>query len=317
MPFDFSINDESIFPIITLQDTTNNTFAEIYAFGALLNKFSKVHDGQQVNVIEGFKNAEDAKANITPIFQSAKLSPFPCRIKNSKYHFGEADHKLTKYFDDHDNAMHGLICDQVFSVIETVATDDYAKVTLQYVYDNPAEGYPFSYRCEVEYCLKKDNTLCIKTIITNIDDQLIPIADGWHPYFTLGDPVDDCQLEFQSKEMLEFTPTLIPTGKLIPYQEFGSIKTMGFTSFDNCFTVNFAECQPLVVFRNPKRKIQVEIHPAPSYPYLQFFTPAHRKSIAIENLSAAPDAFNNFMGLHVLEPKESVSFATKFVIKSL
>jgi aldose 1-epimerase len=145
----------------------------------------------------------------------------------------------------------------------------------------------------------------------------MPVADGWHPYFTLGDRVDECQLEFQSKEMLEFDEDLVPTGRLIPYQVFGSLEEINTITLDNCFTVNFAECQPLCVFRNPKKKVQVEIYPATSYPYLLIFTPDHRKSIAIENLSAAPDAFNNGIGLKVLAPDESASYTTKFVIHPL
>jgi len=169
----------------------------------------------------------------------------------------------------------------------------------------------------VTYTLQANNTLTVTTEVFNLDNKLIPVADGWHPYFTLGYPVNECQLEFQSKEMLEFDETLIPTGKLIPYQEFGSLKDFGDTWFDNCFTVNLAECQPLCVFRNAKRNIQVEIYPEQSYPYLQFYTPDDRRSIAIENLSAAPDAFNNGFGLKVLEPQQSAAFTTKFVIKTL
>ncbi len=316
MLFEVSINDDRLHPVVTLKHVDSGTFAEVYSFGAILNKFSKKHNGQHFNVIEGYDSIELARANIKPAFKSAKLSPFACRIKNAKYTFGEADHKLTKYVVA-ESALHGLIFDQVFSIIETEAVDDYAKLVLQYVYDNPNEGYPFLYRCEVEYKLKADSTLCIKTTITNIDDQLIPITDGWHPYFTLGDKIDNCQLEFQSNEKLEFNADLLPTGKLFPFQEYGSLTKLGDAFLDNCFTANFAECQPMAVFRNPIKKIQVEIHPAKSYPYLQFFTPPHRNSIAIENLSAPPDAFNNAMGLQVLEPKETAIFSTRFVIKSL
>lgn len=144
----------------------------------------------------------------------------------------------------------------------------------------------------------------------------MPVVDGWHPYFTLGDNINKYQLEFQSKEMLEFE-SLIPTGKLLPFQEFGSLKELETSVFDNCFTLNFAECQPLFVVRNAGRKVQLEIYPSSSYPYLQIFTPEHRNSIAIENLSAAPDAFNNGIGLKVLEPNMAVDFSTKFSIKSL
>jgi aldose 1-epimerase len=72
----------------------------------------------------------------------------------------------------------------------------------------------------------------------------MPIQDGWHPYFSFGGSIDDLQLEFQSKEMVEFNEALIPTGKLLPYQEYGALKKIGAAEFDNCFTVNFAECYP-------------------------------------------------------------------------
>jgi aldose 1-epimerase len=61
----------------------------------------------------------------------------------------------------------------------------------------------------------------------------------------------------------------------------------------------------------------VEIRPESSYPYLQLYTPPHRESIAIENLSAAPDAFNNGMGLINLEPGASATFKTAYTISCL
>ena len=64
------------------------------------------------------------------------------------------------------------------------------------------------------------------------------MQDGWHPYFTLGDTVDELQLEFQSDEMVEFDSELIPTNNLIPYVEFNSLKKIGNTFFDNCFTLD-------------------------------------------------------------------------------
>jgi aldose 1-epimerase len=117
--------------------------------------------------------------------------------------------------------------------------------------------------------------------------------------------------------MVEFDSALIPTGKLLPYQEYGALKKIGSAEFDSCFTVNFAECQPLCVLRNAAKKIQVEIHPGKNYPYLQIYTPPHRNSIAIENLSAIPDAFNNAVGLKVLHPGSSENFITTYKITSL
>jgi aldose 1-epimerase len=124
-------------------------------------------------------------------------------------------------------------------------------------------------------------------------------------------------LEFQGNHQVEFDDQLIPTGEQMPYETYGSLKLLGDQFFDNCFVLNFAECQPMLVFRDPVKKIQLEIRPDQSYPYLQIYTPPQRKSIAIENLSAAPDAFNNGMGLITLPAGESATFSTQYSIHSL
>lgn len=302
--------------VITLKDLKNNTYAEIYAFGALLNKFYAENNETSLNVIDGFSSPAEAAEKIKQFFKSAKLSPYACRVKDAEYRFGEEKHRLTKY-SKHKDAIHGLLFDADFAITEHYSDETGAAVKLEFVYNDNNEGYPFCYKCEVEYKLSAGNTLTITTTITNTDKQLLPVADGWHPYFTLGDSINDYQLEFQSKEMLEFDESLIPTGKLFPFEEFGSLKDLETTLLDNCFTLNFAECQPLCVLRNPLRKVQVEFHPSDSYPYLQVYTPEHRKSIAIENLSAAPDAFNNGIGLKVLEAGEAATFSAMYKIRFL
>ena len=316
MSFEISIFPKGEHAVIVLQDKSSGTYAEIYSFGALLNKFSVLHEGKEMNVVDGFENIDEAKQNITPYFKSAKLSPFVCRVKNATYTFGENSYKLSKYATP-PNAIHGLIYDASFSVIQHVTTDTYASVQLSYQYEKVNEGFPFKYTCLIEYMLQQESELTVTTTITNVDNKLMPITDGWHPYFTLGDTIDDYQLEFQSTHILEFDENLIPTSNLITYEEFGSLKTLGSQKFDNCFKLNFAECQPMCVIRNPKRNIQIEFQPTISYPFLQIYTPDSRKSIAIENLSAAPNAFHNGMGLQVLSPNEKSVFATRFKIKSL
>lgn len=213
--------------------------------------------------------------------------------------------------------MNGLIYDATFEIINQVLHDTFAEVTMMYAYRGGEAGYPFYYDCIVTYKLAEDNKLTVSTKIISQDKGTIPVQEGWHPYFKLGGLINDLQLEFQSKEILEFNDELIPTGKLVAYQEYGAIRKVGDEIFDNCYTLNFAECQPLCVLRDPVKKIQIEFYPDRSYPYLQIFTPSHRRSIAIENLSAAPNAFNNKMGVNVLVPAQEMTFVTTYKITSL
>ena len=67
--------------------------------------------------------------------------------------------------------------------------------------------------------------------------------------------------------------------------------------------------------RDPATGWQLEIQPDASYPYLQIYIPPHRQSIAIENLSAPPDSFNNGIGLITLAAGESTVFSTQYVVK--
>ncbi|MEO6547212.1 MAG: hypothetical protein ABIN94_04410, partial [Ferruginibacter sp.] len=64
-------------------------------------------------------------------------------------------------------------------------------------------------------------------------------------------------------------------------------------------------------------RIQIEIRPDQHYPFLQIYTPPHRNSIAIENLSAPPDSFNNKISLNILQPGENIIFATTYKITLL
>ena len=311
-------NNENGFDKIVLKDTLSKTFVEIIpSCGAILHSFTVLHNTSLLNVIDHYESAEDFARNVTSNgFKSCKLSPFACRVNNATYRFGEKEYTLEKFLLN-KNALHGLLYDADFAVMDQYADAASAGVALRYSYTGNDKGYPFHYDCVVAYHLKKDNELTIITEIINKDKGLIPIQDGWHPYFTLGGKIDELQLEFQSKEILVFNDSLIPTGELLPYQEFGSLRKISDTTFDNCFIVNFAECQPLCVLRDADKKIQIEIRPDKHYPYLQIYTPPHRNSIAIENLSAAPDAFNNKMGLIILQPGENIIFATTYKITSL
>lgn len=296
---------------------SGTTVELIPACGAILHGFTIGQPGQGLNLVEHYDGSEDFAMHVTAKgFRSCKLSPFACRINKALYQFGGKEYHIRKFLLN-GNALHGLLYDAVFEETDCVAGEESAAITLMHQYRGTDPGYPFHFDCRVRYILGRDNSLDIKTTLFNQDKGLIPVQDGWHPYFQFGGSINELELEFQTKEILEFNDELIPTGKLVPYQEFGSIRKIGDTFFDNCFTLNFAECQPLCVLRDPKLGLQLEIRPAESYPYLQLYTPPHRNSIAIENLSAAPDAFNNGMGLITLEPGAQVDFETNYRVRSV
>ena len=309
---------ENGFYKIVLRNNISQTFVEIIpSCGAILHAFTIFHNNNFVNVIDSYGSAAEFENNgVTNGFKACKMSPFACRLKNATYTFGEVEYTVNKFLLG-ESAIHGLLYDAEFKIISQHTDNEMASIVLLHQYLGTEKGYPFKYDCTITYQLKSEHTLTIITEITNRDKGLIPMQDGWHPYFKLGENINDLQLEFQSTVKHLFDELMIPTGETIPYQEYGSLKKIGDKFFDDCFSVNFAECQPMVVLRDASQKLQVEIYPEKTYPYLQIYTPAERKSIAIENLSALPNSFNNGIGLITLTPQANTFFTTTYKITPL
>lgn len=315
----FSIHkkDENGFEKVILKDNRANTYATVLpACGAILHDFVSHRNGHAFNVIESYVSAEDFRQHVEKGFLGCKLSPFVCRLNRGTYHFGGKKYKTKKFYLG-KSALHGLLYDKPFIIMDETGGELHASVTMKYEYRAEDPGYPFDYDCIVTWQLEHDNKLSVTTECINKDEGLIPMQDGWHPYFNLDNAVDELQLEFQSVEMVEFNSELIPTQNLIKYNRFNSLRTIENTFLDNCFTLDMDAPRPMCVLQNPAKKIGIEIHPEKSYPYLQIYIPPHRKSIAIENISGTPDAFNNGMGFTTLEPGASVLFKTSYKITHL
>jgi aldose 1-epimerase len=300
--------------IILKNDITGNYASIIPACGAILNEFVVTQNGQPINVIGSYSSYEEFKTHVEENgFKGCKLSPFVCRLNKASYIFGEKEYTIKKYIAA-GHALHGLLYDRPYIVLSQNANELESSVTMKYEYRSEDPGYPFGYDCIVTWQLEAENKLTVTTECINKDEGLIPMQDGWHPYFTLGGSINDLQLEFQAKNMVEFNEELIPTKNTVDYTKFSSIEKIGDTFLDNCFTLDLQECQPLCVLRNSEKNIEVQLLPDESYPYLQIYTPPHRKSIAIENLSGTPDAFNNGMGVITLESGQSALYKTSYKI---
>lgn len=306
------------FELVELSDQHGKTSAEIIpSCGGILHSFNCLHHGVFYNVIDSYANRQDFEEHVAASgFKSCKLSPFACRIKDARYSFEGVAYTPQKFLLG-KNAIHGLLYDAPFTVVRQYADNDGATVVLQHQYRGTEKGYPFWYDCIITYQLKPQNELRLHTEIINRHSSSIPVQDGWHPYFTLGKKIDLLELTLRSKEQVVFDKDVLPTGENIPYTEFVEGKLLGSSFFDDCFLLDMPADQPLCILKDRDLGIQVAVQPHSTYPYLQLYTPPHRNSIAIENLSAPPDAFNSGIKLVVLAPGASANFTTSYIFSSL
>ena len=158
--------------------------------------------------------------------------------------------------------------------------------------------------------LEKNNTVSVQTTVMNNAIVPIPLVDGWHPYFTLGESIDNCSLQFLSKGKMEYDSNLLPTGNMIADDRFSKGLKLGSIQLDDGYEL--AADNRSCTLQN--EQFTLTINPSSLYPYLQLYTPPDRKSIAIENLSGAPNAFNNKIGLHIVKPQEDIVFETSYQV---
>ena len=298
--------------IYIINNHTQSTVEILPGHGAMLNRFSIKLNGEDLNLVDSYESEDDLQSKLPASYKSAKLSPFPCRIQNGRYSMHGKDYEFANKFTD-GSAIHGLIFDAPFEMVDEFMTEQNGSVTLKYVYDKSDPGYPFRYSCTINYNLLINDTLEISTTVKNLDEEKIPVADGWHPYFRIGGRVDDWHIRFNSRKMLEFSDQLIPTGNFHDVKEYEEGVQIGDRSLDNCFLLEHHDSdQPVCVLSNHENGLQLSFYVITNYPYLQLYIPEDRQSIAIENLSAAPDAFNNHMGISLLRPGQAETFTLRY-----
>ena len=285
--------------------------------GAILNNWEINSNGSVLDIIDGYESFEDFVKNCeTKGFRSCKLSPYVCRMAKDGFTFDGHQYAIGKYKLG-DSSIHGLIYNAVFELLYSEASETIATACFQHNYPGSDPGYPFTYTIRVTYALQSNNKVTITSEVTNTSAVHIPMADGWHPYFSLGISVNDLYLKMQAEAVVEFDEYLLPTGSILPVNKFLTAEKINDTFFDNCFLLPKPLTGSACSLYNYKDNIALHIFPENNYPYLQIYTPPHRNSIAIENLSSAPDAFNNSMGLLVIEPDEIVSFTTSYQLQNL
>ena len=310
----FKIQVASVFDFekVQLIDSQNSVVIDILTKGALLNNWQVTHQNKTLQLVEGNDYSNGWSHFEANGFRGAKMSPFACRLESGQYSLLGKPYRIDKFYLNKD-AIHGIVYDVIYTIQNTHADEHGAYVMLKHDYMGTDQGYPFNFTLLVKWHLQKNNKLSVESIITNQTGEIIPMMDGWHPYFSIGSLMNDCQLSFKNIGKVVFNDQLLPTGEVIEDNTFNHPTKIESTQLDNCFILDPTHKDCVIENEAVKLIVQAEMN----YPYLQLYIPPDRKSIAIENLSGAPNCFNNKIGLLMMKPHESIVFKTnyQFIVK--
>ena len=247
-----------------------------------------------VPVIDGISVDEDGIEDYRNSFKSSVLFPFPNRVRDGAYQFGEKSYQLEINDTSFNNAIHGLVHDRSFTLHKEVGNTEKAILELRYRADGSHRGFPFAYELGLKYSFSDRGEASLEFELLNSGDQSFPFGLGWHPYFASSNLSDS----YLSMDALDH---FICPERMIPEEKEAAGLADRFTVGEQVFDDGYSLVRPACSFETPDYHLSLSFD-TPEESYLQIYTPPHRRSMAIEPMTCVTDAFNNGIGLEVLDP---------------
>jgi aldose 1-epimerase len=251
------------------------------------------------------------------------LAPWVNRIGDGRYDFEGTTHQLPISEPARHNASHGLVRWTAW----TLAARDRASATWTYRL-MAQSGYPWTLDLSVTYRLDEAG-LSVTQRATNLAPTAAPYAAGAHPYLAVGDQVESLELQLPARVQMTTDERKLPTGLVEvagTAYDFRAPRPIRDTRWDHAVTdlERSADGYCWVTLRDPATGRGVALWADRHHPWLQIYTgdesPATaRRSVAVEPMTAPPDAFRTGLDLLRLAPAGSAgdSFAASWGIRAL
>jgi aldose 1-epimerase len=311
----FLINSEKFaeFDCVNIENKAQGIELQIiHGFGAIINKL--IVNNSPFSFIKGYQSGQELKKTNPFYSRSAKLFPFVNRLNNGTYSHHNKNYQLPANFPwSEQHAVHGLVYNQPFTLTEQQTNSDFARLRFCLQSDSLNTGFPFSVKLEIEYIIEASGQLSCATKITNTGLESFPFADGFHPYFNLGQSLKSCQIQMRDCLKVETSDDL-PNGKLEVFSQFSNPVSLADMNLNDCYHFpEYATQDAAIQIELSRQDQQASLHYWQNnnlhngYRFLQLYTPAGEDTLAIEPMTGPADAFNNKIGLQTLSPNESVS----------
>ena len=272
--------------------------------------YAKIYLNQGASLQELTLGGHNIIQDLNPIpysdsYASSILFPFANRIKDGAYSFDGKNYQLVANQQQENNALHGLVYNKTFNVVNQKITENEASVTLEYVETEKSVGFPFTYTMHLEYVVSND-LLILNVSVINTDSKPFPYTLGWHPYF-MSDNLKASSLIFESAKKLLIGERNITTGvkDIEPIDKFN----IEDKQLDDCWILDDNAIQ----FLTPKYLLTIGA--SGNNNFLQVYTPPKENAIAIEPTTGVSDSFNNKIGLETLQANKTKSISWSLKIQ--
>lgn len=233
------------------------------------------------------------------------LAPWGNRLDEQAFYAGEQKYNFDMGLGNvtGEHPIHGLLSFTPYWEVRTVTADSRsARYTARlefWRYPDLMAQWPFAHDYEMVYELR-NGQLEVRLIVTNRSDEVMPIAVGFHPYYTIpGVPRDQWMVHIPARNRVVTTPDLIPTGEFRPMDlgdENGEFTLRGRTLDDGFIDLERNDDR-LAVFTIRAGDQEVETSFGQHYPVAIVWEPDDaqgnpRDFICIEPMAGMTDQLN-------------------------
>jgi aldose 1-epimerase len=265
--------------IVEIQDTQAQVRVSILT--TVNNAYEMVVKGQDV-IRKPFGTVDDFRArpglNGIPL-----LWPYANRLDEQAFYFNGRKYSFDPGMGNTGRGaipIHGYVTNATdWRLVEAKADATGAWATGQLdFYKNPSymSQFPFAHTLQITYLLK-DGGLEVRTRITNLANEPMPVAIGFHPYFQLTDSTrEDWTLSVGARTHWLLSPQLIPTGdtepitNLLPNPKSVALKDI---SLDDVFTDLERDAQGRATVTLKGKSQRLDVQSGPKYKAMVVYSP--------------------------------------------
>jgi aldose 1-epimerase len=193
------------------------------------------------------------------------------------------------------NPVHGLLATSPFWEVTEVNADKHsAKLTsrLQFwMYPDLMAQWPFAHEYEITYKLAA-GVLEVRTAVTNLSADPMPVVVGFHPCFRIPDVErDEWTATIAARKVVVADARLVATGEFKPLDLPNRFSVKG-QSLDTGFTDLTRDAEGRAHFSIESGKARVEILFGSQYTAAVIYTPPGRQTVCFEPMAGITNAVN-------------------------
>jgi aldose 1-epimerase len=283
------------------------------------------HDGVRLEVaalaaairslsVDGVQLTEPYGADVVaPMGCGMVLAPWPNRVRDAVWQWDGAPQTLDVTEPSLHNASHGLLRNTGYARVEQSDTS----LTLGALIA-PQHGWPFLLDTRVRYELEADG-LTVTHEVTNLSGRIAPWAVGAHPYFRVGDtPSEELTLTLTGASRLELDDRLNPVA-VHPVDGASDLRegrsARGMTLNTGYGDLANRDGRADVAWLTAPDGSSTTLWADGAFRWIQAYTPSDFPraeaagglgfAIALEPMTAPPNALNSGTDLILLEPGAS------------